>query len=343
VWHNLPAFCPKCGFKFRSGVVGEQFAQLVVVQRQPTSSAVGKCPRCGTQGQLEPWADEAIRAVTSPERSADQRSTLKSILDEDAATEGVAEEKIEKRAPAFYRLRRLIPKERSDRIALAGLLVALASLTNDIYANVTDDALTAGELERVLRDHDRRHPPPSSPRRIERSDIQLIDVYTMVSLPSGPGNWYECPPPPGPNRDAIENLIDGQPDTTWSAELERRNDSELEQLRRNWDRIRIVVFVRPTALAKIEMTFVSTFNAGVWASMSRKPTPLPPNPSYGYNWGQLLAMQRRQGRDIKASLSISNSADYGPLRQVEFTISCPMDLSSQRWKMELSELVFEEF
>jgi hypothetical protein len=101
VWHNLPAFCPKCGFKFRSGVAGEQFAQLVVVQRQPTSSAVGKCPRCGTQGQLEPWVDEAVKTVVSPERSRESRSELISVLNEREQGAKPLEEKIDNRVPMF--------------------------------------------------------------------------------------------------------------------------------------------------------------------------------------------------------------------------------------------------
>ena len=208
MWHTLPAFCPKCGFKFRSGVVGEQFAQLVVVQRQPTSSGIGKCPRCGAQGQLEPWLDEAIDMVVSPTRPTEARSELISVLSEGGQDDKSLDEQIDKRVPMFMRLKRVLPKDRTERIAVASLLVAMASLANDIYSNATSDSVTTTQLERVLRSLRSLR----NRRMVENREVRTVRLFEYHDSPR-PGYFKEI-------RDkTLHHLVDGDSQTSWASPM----------------------------------------------------------------------------------------------------------------------------
>jgi hypothetical protein len=113
-------------------------------------------PSLRHSGQIEPWLDEAIDTVVSPTRSTEARSELISVLNEGGQDDKPIDAQIDKRVPMFMRLKRLLPKDRSERISVASLLVAMASLANDIYTEVTDDSVTVTELERVLKARGRR-------------------------------------------------------------------------------------------------------------------------------------------------------------------------------------------
>lgn len=135
--------CPTCGHRYRSDVAGDHFVYLVVVLRLPTSSAIDNCTRCGAQGQLESWLDEAITIIADPACSYDERLRFIWALNDPSAEAEPGDEQTDSGAssssapPPMDKSYRIAVA--SFRIAVASLLVSVASLANDLYGRTTSD------------------------------------------------------------------------------------------------------------------------------------------------------------------------------------------------------------
>lgn len=204
MWHEISAVCPSCRHRFRRGVVAEQIGELLVVANDSISSVIGKCPRCGGDARAEPWLEEAVELVCAPTRSNIDREALIAVLRGHVDGEPSGDAELETQVPSFGRLRNLLPKDRSERLAAAALLVSIASLVNDIRADVTDDSVTADDVDRLIRIFDqrpraRRSGPPERPGRPLPRD-KISRIVGMDAL------GYD---------DQVQNAFDGDPRTYW--------------------------------------------------------------------------------------------------------------------------------
>lgn len=186
-------------------MIGQQIAEIVIVKRLPQASLAGPCPRCGShRTEIDPDLSRAIDVVTAPRRTTEDRSALIVALSDGADSIDTPEvrRRIERGTPGFLGLSHLLPKNRSERIAFAALLIAIASFMNDIHSAATNDALTAQELKDILQDRDRRQMDTSSGGVPDISSLEII----------GNDVWKGRP---GVD---IGRILDGNPETFWETQ-----------------------------------------------------------------------------------------------------------------------------
>jgi hypothetical protein len=143
---RLPAVCGNCGTIFPSGYVVQGKVEAAYFEGNQ-----GTCPVCGQMARIPDglfnFADEAIEVLQAPDRTVEDLRRFGAILqdlrEKNASAEEVRET-IEREAPWFAPLARLLPQDRNQALMyLAVLLQALQLLLSsapeinihDVYLN----------------------------------------------------------------------------------------------------------------------------------------------------------------------------------------------------------------
>ena len=176
-------------------------ADFVHVPRGSTYSEAPRCPVCDSVHPLSiSSSDHALKthqAVASLVTTPDERKNLIDVLKKLVESGDADLDQVTKGDPKFRALRSLMPNNLDEKLSYTSLIVSLAALANDVRASASDGAITAEQLERLLKDSPRDAAPVTRPVPDPAIDPDGGHAGGAVNPPSAelpiPGHHLDLP------------------------------------------------------------------------------------------------------------------------------------------------------